>query len=957
MEWLIAIGLIWLIVRTWGDKGRIKQLGERLRVVESRLNLAGRLDETSARRAAAVTSAPINAPPAPPAAHSAATPAAPTPTPTPSPRAPAAPSALEERWRRLERLFMENWTGILGVAVVVAGVTFIGIYTALRLAPFYRFLMMVGVAALLGGTAFWLRRFEHWQALSEWLRSAAAAIFLFACAASGGLPGLGLQWIDAPGPALALLAVGISVNLYLSWASAVQTFAWLHVVLSMLPLAIVPQSDVSLGIASIVALFGVALSFRARWDQHLLIVIGAYVLYHVAWYLRLRHDLDVPSLRLFAAANAIAVFATAALVHYRKDYASQKPETWPLLVHISNWGMLGLSLFLYRPAASPMRVVVLVAAGVAAYALARRARQLGVRWLHVCDTLTGQALVVAGLANLYLVVINVQFIMLAIFLECLLFLRLVIDEGEDSLGRVGWFLTNCAAALFALGGLLAAAKDVALGNANALVLLVGAAAATAAHVHLARTHAGRLRVLQTGTFPAATMGWLVGAIAIIALVNLAVRSPADEVVTMETVALIAGAVLLLVSRAMMPAGLLAGSGAMVIAAHLISWWLLLQRMPWEPVPLAGHVVPLGVLAAAAIWLAGSSGLRQLSIYLAGIDLALAAYLFFNPVSPVMPCVAWLLLSMLALELANRIERPSAVSALLLGYGYVVAFVLAYALVVIQTQAYVGPLPARMLIELFALAVIAYWWFSQPREAVAQHSAWLQAHPFFLELGLIALAVTNVVEVQAQWRPLTWSLVALCLLVPPAVRRIDERLQLYSVIFFWASVANVALIMSTFESPSAHWYDRPDLMSLAAIALQVAYVAASHSRLSPAAAQFPGGLGALDALAKRIAARRNLWVYYPFFAGLAMFLFWRFDRSLLTLLWVVEAFAMFVLSAVLRENQFRHVALAGLAICVGRLLLVDLAEADLGLRGLIFLGVGLLMLGMNAIYNRYRARFQ
>jgi len=323
----------------------------------------------------------------------------------------------------------------------------------------------------------------------------------------------------------------------------------------------------------------------------------------------------------------------------------------------------------------------------------------------------------------------------------------------------------------------------------------------------------------------------------------------------------------------------------------------------------------------------------------------------------MPCVAWLLLSMLALELANRIERPSAVSALLLGYGYVVAFVLAYALVVIQTQAYVGPLSARMLIEVFALAVIAYWWFYQPREAVGQHSAWLQAHPFFLELGLIALAVTNVVEVQAQWRPLTWSLVALCLLVPPAVRRIDERLQLYSVIFFWASVANVALIMSTFESPSAHWYDRPDLMSLAAIALQVAYVAASHSRLSPAAAQFPGGLGALDALAKRIAARRNLWVYYPFFAGLAMFLFWRFDRSLLTLLWVVEAFAMFVLSAVLRENQFRHVALAGLAICVGRLLLVDLAEADLGLRGLIFLGVGLLMLGMNAIYNRYRARFQ
>ena len=87
------------------------------------------------------------------------------------------------------------------------------------------------------------------------------------------------------------------------------------------------------------------------------------------------------------------------------------------------------------------------------------------------------------------------------------------------------------------------------------------------------------------------------------------------------------------------------------------------------------------------------------------------------------------------------------------------------------------------------------------------------------------------------------------------------------------------------------------------------------------------------------------------------LFWRFDRSVLTLLWSAEAFTVFVLSAVLRENQFRYAALAGLGVCLARLLLIDMAEANLGLRGLVFLGVGLLMLGMNAIYNRYRARFE
>jgi uncharacterized membrane protein len=66
--------------------------------------------------------------------------------------------------------------------------------------------------------------------------------------------------------------------------------------------------------------------------------------------------------------------------------------------------------------------------------------------------------------------------------------------------------------------------------------------------------------------------------------------------------------------------------------------------------------------------------------------------------------------------------------------------------------------------------------------------------------------------------------------------------------------------------------------------------------------------------------------------------------------------VFGLSAWLRENQFRYVALAGLGACLVRLVLIDMAEANLAVRGLVFIGVGSLMLGMNAIYNRYRARF-
>jgi hypothetical protein len=978
MEWLITIGVIfWLILRTTGHKRRLKEVSERLREAAKRIDRLERQIEIGGQADVAVMAEPVVVVPlAPseaippfgrPAVSEPVAPDVSAPIPEfpsesasrrtravaeepPPPRVPAPPSPLEEGWRRFEQMFIENWTGIAGTVVVVAGVTFIGIYTALRLAPVYRFLMIVGAAAALGGVSMFLCRREAWQALAEWVRSAAAAIFLFACAASGGLPGLGLQWIEAATPALALLLLGLAVNLYLAWTAAAQTFASLHVILSVLPLVIVPQSAVSLGIASVVALFAVVLSFRARWDQHLLIVIGTYFLYHVSWYLRLGDELDATWLRSFGALSAIAVFVTAALVHYRKDYASQKLELWPLLVHISNWVLLALALLVY-PNASSTRGLALALAGVIAYLLARRARPLGVRWLYLCDTLIGQALVVAALVSLYPLIANIQLTLLAIFLETVLFLRLVIDEGEDSLARVGWFSANSAGVLFAVGGVYVLGAEADLRNQNAVILLVGAAAATVIHLYLARKHGERLHALEGDSFPQAAMGWLVGAIVIVALLNLM------ENAWMETAALLAAGGLLFVSRAMLPPGLLAGTGAAVIAAHVMSWWMLLLRMPWEAAPLAQHIGPLTTLGALTIWLVGAGVLRQVAIYLLGFDAALAVYLFFNPVSPLIPGVAWLLLSLLALELANRLERPSAISALLLGYAYLAAFVGAYALVIIQTPAYLGLIRARMLIELFGLGVILYWWFYHPRQTLGEHPAWLRTHPFFLELGLIALAVTNIVEVPAQWRPLLWALLALALLRPSVVRRIDERLQMYSVIFYWVSVADVAVIMSVFESPSPRWYDRPDIMSLIAIALQIGYVVVSHTRLALADVRFPQGLGALGNLGKLITARRNLWVYYPFFAGVALFLFWRFDRSVLTLLWAAEAFAVFVLSAVLRENQFRHVALAGLGVCLVRLLLIDLAEANLGLRGLVFVGVGLLMLGMNAIYNRYRAQFQ
>ena len=988
---ILIIGLIALWARRRGGRrsaefeptlselsGRLQEVRQRIADVEDRV---ARLEQAGVAPAVPLAAAPEVAPEAPviPAAEAAPVAAAVS---TEQPRtlreiigieplaereAPAvaaapspveeAVSALQRRRKELEQRLIENWTGILGAVVVVAGVTFVGIYTALKLAPFYRFLLTLVAAGALVGGSFVLARKDAWRTFAGWLRSAGAAIALFACAAAGGLPGLGLQWITEPLPALLLLVAGITVNLLIAWVCGAQAMATLHVVLSLVPLLIVPASATSLAIASAVTLYGVVLAARGRWDRHLAVVLVACALFHAFWYARMGAALDEDIARYLAAGCAALVFATAALVHYRKDYA--QPDAPPPLqvgVHLASWLLLALALFVYVPS-SLVRGAVLLACGVLAYRFAQRARALRIAWLRRADTLAAQVFVLLALLSGHDLGASNSLLMLFVLAETLGF-RWLVPRGEDAfLDRIANVMPTAAAVLLGVAG----AGDLGLSAERRLgvaaVLMAGAVLSVLGQRVLRTPHEDTLAVQSARdvdewlVVPGAALGVVAGVLVLLALVAVAERG------WLEAAALVTVGGLLVTWSRLHWAGQGTGATVAVAGAHLLSWFGLLTGLDWAPGPLTVHVAPLAALAAGSLWISREARLRTLAIALLGIDLGLAAFLYFDPLSPLIPGVAWLVLSLVALEIANRLVGRDGFTVLLLGYGYLVAFAVAYALVIVQAPAYVGPVSARLLIELFALGVFSYWWVFHPREALASGRAWIAVHPLFVEVILAGVAVTVVVEVAAHWWAVVWAVLALVLLSPPAERLLDVRARLYSLLFYWVSVVDMAVVMSALEVPSPNWFEQPEFTSLVAIALQVAYVAWAHRRLVLADVVTPAPLQALGRIGGLVAERRNLYVYYPLFAGVALFLYWRFDHSLLTLLWATEAFVVFVMSAWLRENQFRYVALAGLAACLARLILIDMAEANLALRGVVFIGVGSLMLGMNAIYNRYRARFE
>ncbi len=871
---------------------------------------------------------------------------------------PDRPSEFGARWSRLERQLIENWTGILGSAVLVAGITFIGGYTGLLLSPFYRCLLIVGAAVALGAGGVVLGRGNNWKLLAQWLKSSAAAVFLFACFASSAVPGL--AWLSDLPSALGLLLVGVAVNLLLAFAAESQPFASLHVVLSLLPLGLIPQSPLTLVIATLVSAAGIGLAFRARWEIHTLVVLAAFIAFQAAWYTRVFAPAPTVDGRLLGIVTTVLVGGLAALTHYRRAYAGEGLKALSWITHLASWSLLGAGLALYHVGNTPLRGAMLCSAGVAVFLLARYGRKLGIRWLYLTDTLVGQALVTIGLISFYPFVTHWLIIPALVLLQTGLYLRIVLDENEDFLVRIGVNLVHLSALALAVSGLVAWDSEPGLRSQSAAILLGGALLAALIHLYLAQRRGESFDAVSlyggdAGADPASILGVLAGMVATAGVINL------DGDRLMIVVGFGAVSLLAILARQGPSAGLALGSWMLLLTSHLWSWVTLLDQHPMAPsIQLTWHLGPLLLTDAVVLGLAaGSSTGRLLSrtaTYLAGLTVALACYTLLQPVSSLAPGVAWLTLSLLALELANR-ARPGYARALLhLGYVDLVLFGGAYTLVVLQAESYLGQVPVRLVIELFALGVAAYWWRYRPSEPLAGERSWRALHPLFLELALAFLVVVVTVEVNAEWRPLAWAALALVAVSNPVGVGLDARFRGYSLFLFWVSIGDLVAVTATLATPSATWYLRPGFAGALTIALQAAYLALGSPLLALADIEFPTGMGGFESLCRRVAGHQARWLYYPFFIGVALFLYWRFEAGLLTLLWVAEAFVVFALSLVLRESHFRYMALAGLACCVVRLLVFDMAQANLGLRGIIFVGVGALMLGMHSLYNKYRGRF-
>ncbi len=401
--------------------------------------------------------------------------------------APKKRQTTPEFWRVVEKRFAENWIGTLGAIALVLGIGFLGVYAAVNLMAIHRFFMLIGVAGLLWGGSVYMGKKPKYASISAYMSSSSGAVLLFACLGAGGIPGL--QWIQNAWLAYFLLCVGILVNLYLGYVGKKQVFAALHVMLSLVALGVgqmyaAPDNLFIFGTGAVVAVFGIALTFRHKWQYHLLAIILAFFLFHVNWYVNATGFGTIELTRfqhLMAMGSIILVGIFAVLAHYREAYETPKLDLLPFVTHLLNWALI-LSSLLPHTTGSRWKTLLIFCGGISLFWLARKARELRIPWLYRTDSVVSVVMCAAAIGTLFTWQWTLLPIAALVFGLAIVFMLVMEWEKEEFLYRIGAILLHGALLTVAIAAILALGANGRATIGESVIVLITALAAIAFHL-------------------------------------------------------------------------------------------------------------------------------------------------------------------------------------------------------------------------------------------------------------------------------------------------------------------------------------------------------------------------------------------------------------------------------------------------------------------------------------------
>lgn len=879
---------------------------------------------------------------------------------------------LPEKLTKLKSVLKENWMGLVGSAAIVIGAVFFGLTSEIMKLPEARTGVMFAVSLFLLWISHRIRRVEQWALLSGWLNSIAGAVILFATIGAGGIEGL--QFIHNPLYALIFLCLGISINLILAATTIFQTVASLHVILSLMSFCMIPQSFILLPMGAFVAIIGLVGAYRAKWDWHLLLIVLAFACQNTVWSHALEGELP-PWMNYLAIACCVLVGSAAGLIHYSKKYQSPTLAAVPLLAHISNWILLVWNLWLH---AQFLKWTPLMLGGVAiaGFILARIAKKRGIIWLFYTDAILAQLAAIAAIISLSMLSVSPLDVCLLILAEVVIFNVICLQQEEKVLLRFGYCLQfiGCFAALNAALYTIAASSN---SEHFAVFLRMGSAAMASWGFYLYAI--GRKWTIDDFRFAffgerlknPISMTAIFGTLFFLSVYLFGYQSLAIQGMVLSGVGIMGFWRKLREDQTWNLSFIIS-----LIFIHVMNWSLLAMLLLKPSIPsIFSRADFLGLAILDALLIFGDylqfkswkKNIHHLLVYAIGVQIGLCTYVFTKGISLLIPGVAFLGFSLLALEMSrlvfrflrssDEVKQTIRESLVHVGLAFLAGFLCRFVTVNLQIDPIWHGISLRLTTEAFGLSAILYWVAFFPKctecSRIANYAGKWLVEAF---LGFLTLCV--VAELPEVWRPLVWAIMAIGLLMGTLRVHWPQRLYLYSWLYLMASLVHVAFVTSSLTMPSLYFLERYHFPAISAIALQFCYafiVYRQQHEIEGSMHSFPSRKGANFLLV--LYRQSHLTILLPVFMCVALLFAFNFEKALLTLLWVGLTCIYLTVGLLIKSKNSIQIAMTALFLCSIRLIVFDLVQSNLSIRALVFIGVGTLMLGISILYKKYKHRIE
>lgn len=895
------------------------------------------------------------------------------------------PALFGNYWKRFEAVLVDHWIGIVGAAATIFGVGFIAMYAALQYGPFVRFLFMTGFASSFLVASLFIYRKYYWKQSSFLLGSVGSAIFLFACFASGGVPLL--QWIDNPLHALLLLSLGMLVNLLFAFFSQEEWFYALHMLFSLLALGFAPANQLTCLVATIVTIIYLLLCLGKRWDIHHLVALSSMTCFNVAWYMKATVDgpLAVED-QVTGLISTLLIGVGMLVVHYQKIYAvgslSLAPLSQALAVfnHIANWFFIGSGFFMFSLGFVDCTIGLLLAA-LLVFLLAQFASYRGIRWAYVTDFIVAQGLILAAIVsggtNLFATQ-SCVWLFGALVLEIMLFYLLACYQNDDLVLLIAQWILKTAQIVGIIGIVILSmisnkiVPDEGIVSIGLFFFGLILYALYRSVDKLDNYFKILFVFLPLSTISALWNHNVSFVLTSYLTVILGYKYSVDAASGLGRID-IAYVFLLLIPFAF-GIGLLAKrlsrridltfvyvGGLIVYVLSCfpnVSFNSFTNALPTTVAVI--QFVLVALLLIASCWVSYIPVLKRKVtapfIYLLGAHVMFVSHWILYDISSIALGFCLLLASIVFMEIGHLAEPASSLETgnigkhfITVGLLFVGAFVGLHLFSHLQIEGIIGLVSIRLLVQMFAFAVFAYW-LMRGWGYLEAKKYWVVTYlvPLFLELMLGVVLLGVALEVPYIYLPLAFALLACVIFALGSLLRGQfHRLVFYSLPLMWNAGVYLATITSSISYPSIHclW-----AIGIAVIVIQFFYFLYLARSGALKNLELTGSFNAFQPFLESINRRPSWWIFYPFFITVALFLFWRFDAGILTLAWMVEVLGIFLLGVFLSQTHFRTISLLALTFCAVRLIGFDLAQTETLLRGIVFLGFGCILLLMHTVHS-------